>query len=285
MTQPLVTRPPYGGTTTAESQLPEGEPAGRGLPLDPDLPGYKTLAKLDDHTREHTKSDSSIHRVDGPYDLAKHQTKQDEREQSGDTSYMGRGDHQNSSKPKYPYRDGVPNAHNASAHLVAELWRLKFAPVRVLVAGVGVRVARRLGEILDGLNPKFLDRARDVAVQVKRIDRKNLRWIFAVKGNHDYTVKLRAMRKGNVTQLAKMDLELSCTCPAWRWQGPEFHSTGEDYQLGKLQGTASAPDIRDPERQNFVCKHVAAVLQFTKDWSIPLPRKVPKKAPSRGRKP
>jgi hypothetical protein len=284
MRQPLVIRPPYGETTTAESQLPEGEPAGRGVSMN-DVSGYKTLAKPDDPTREHSKADTSIHRVDSPYDLAKHQTKQDEREQSGDTSYMGRGDNQNSPKTKYPYRDGVPNAHNAAAHFVAELYRLKFAPVRVFMAGAGVRVARKLGEILDGLNPKFLDRAQGAEVTVKRIDRKNLRWIFSVKGNHTYTVKLRAMRKGNVTQLAKMDLELSCTCPAWRWQGPEFHSTSEKYQLGKLQGTASAPDIRDPERQNFVCKHVAAVLQATKEWSIPLPKKAPKKAPSRGRKP
>jgi len=279
--QPLVTRPPYGDTTTAESQLPEGEPAGRGLPLDESVPGTKTFAKPGDHTREHTKSDTSMHRVDGPYDLAKHQTRQDERGQSGDTGYGGLGDHSNSPKTKYPYRDGVPNSHNASAHFVAELYRLKFTPVRAFVAEVGVRVARKLGEILDGLNPKILDRASRAEVTVKRIDRANLRWVFNVKGNHDYTVKLRAVRKGNVTQLAKMDLELSCTCPAWRWQGPEFHSTSEKYQLGKLQGTASAPDIRDPDRENFVCKHVAAVLYATKDWSIPLP----KKTPSRGRKP
>jgi hypothetical protein len=127
------------------------------------------------------------------------------------------------------------------------------------------------------LNPKFVDRSRRVSVDLRRADLKKMRWLFRVKGNHVYAVKVRAMRpRSNTTKFSKMDLEISCSCPAWQWQGPEFHSTGKEYQLGPLMGTASTPDIRDPARQNFVCKHVAAVLDVTKAWDIPTTTRKPR---------
>ena len=103
-----------------------------------------------------------------------------------------------------------------------------------------------------------------------------------------YTVKVKAIRpRPNVTKVTKMDLELSCTCPAWQWLGPEFHAKQDDYQLGKPRGTATTPDIRDPERTHQVCKHVAAVLGFMGDWTVPAAGKAPvrkKKAPAKSPK-
>ena len=241
------------------SQLPEGPPADRGLSLDDSIPGTKTFVKPLDDDGDHPVEDESIHRIDNPHDRGKDQSVSDGGQTLTDTpSYMGKGewDRDNPSKTKYPYRDDV-----TLARMVVAEWRLRSS---------FSRVASRWRDILQGLNPKFLERSKTVGVTLKRVDRKNLRWIFAVKGNHDYLVKLRVLRRGIVQDILKMDLELTCSCPAWQWQGPEYHSTTEDYQLGKPRGTASPPDIRDPERQNFVCKHVAAVLNFVKDWKIPL---------------
>lgn len=272
MTSPLVSRPPYGETRTkdAESGLPQGDPAGRGLPLDDGIPGTKTYVKPVEETGKAPPKDESAYRVDSPENLQKDRSRIDVVDHSdGDTSFNGLGKPEGGSKTKYPYRDKIPNAHNASAEFVAGLWHLAVSPVRAL--GL-TKTAATISQMLTGLNPDFLARSRKCAVTLKRADVANLRWIFAVNaGNGVKAVRVKATRKGPVTQFNKLDLHVACSCPAWRWQGPEFHSTTKGFQDPKtpLQGTASSPDIRDPQRQNFVCKHVAAVLDFTKDWVIP----------------
>jgi hypothetical protein len=274
--QPLVSRPAYGVDPKATAQLPSGGPSSKGLPLDDGLTGYKTFSKPEDDIRQPNHDDESIHRIDGPDDWAKDRDRVDVVDQSdASPGYFGLGkrDPNDYGKTKYPYRDGKPNSHNASdVEFLVQLHILSRKAALLLKheEGMAVRVAATAEAILEGLNPKFRDRSRKVSVALKRVDLKKMRWIFSVKGNQVYAVKIRAIRpRKNVTKFSKMDLELSCSCPAWQWQGPEFHSTGEKYQLGPLMGTASTPDIRDPERQNFVCKHVAAVLETTKGWVVP----------------
>jgi hypothetical protein len=219
-----------------------------------------------------------MYRVDGPGDLPKSQGRRDEIDHSqASPSFNGRGSPEPRTLTPYPYRDDKSNTHNASyvdPEFVAQLHLLERAPVLTLPYHVctAARVAATAEQILRGLNPAFVSRSRKVQVTLKRADRKKLRWVFSVRGNHVYAVKVRAIRpRANTTKFSKMDLELSCSCPAWQWQGPEFHATGpKDYQLGPLMGTASTPDVRDPERQNFVCKHMAAVLATTKNWDIPV---------------
>jgi hypothetical protein len=255
--------------------------------LDPGISGQSTFNKPVDDVRNDTPKDESIYRVDGPGDLAKDQSHSDEIDHSqGHPSFYGPGDSDSRTVTLYPYRDDKPNTHNAAVdpEFVAQLYILGFkAPLHLRYQDyTTARVAATAEQILEGLNPKFVARSRQVAVALKRADRKNLRWIFSVKGNDVYAVKIRAIRpRKNTTKFSKLDLELSCSCPAWQWQGPEFHSTGghllpgpvPEYQLGALMGTASTPNIRDPERQNFICKHVAAVLAATRGWDIPLERK------------
>ena len=291
MTGPLISRPAYGAPDhQATAQLPSGSPARKGLPL-PDGEGYKTFSKPEDDIREPDTSPGPSSRIRGPDDWAK------EEDLAGETSWVGeRGvtspshpgaggkDPDDASKTKYPYRNDKPDTHNASVDpaFVAALHILEQKrPLAVRCRDLtAVRVAATAEQILSGLNPKFVARSRSVAVNLKRADRKNLRWVFSVRGNNVYAVKIRAKRpRRNTTKFSKMDLELACSCPAWQWQGPEFHSSGgrspapsssaAEYQLGALMGTASPPDIRDPARQNFVCKHVAAVLAATRGWDIP----------------
>lgn len=268
------------------AQLPSGGPTDKGLPLDDGIPGYKTFSKPVDDIRTPEPQDESIHRIDGPDDIAKSRDRIDVNDQSESSpSYFGRGqrDPGDYGTTKYPYRDGKPNSHNAcevDPEFVAQWHILAFK--RPIVFKYEIRTTARVAataeQILNGLNPEFVDRSRSVAVNLKRADLKNMRWVFSVKGKHVYAVKVRAMRpRANTTKFSKMDLELSCSCPAWQWQGPEFHSTGQEYQLGPLLGTASSPDVRDPARQNFVCKHVAAVLHATKAWDIPSIKPKPKK--------
>lgn len=263
----------------AEAKLPEGGPANRGLPLDDSIPGHKTFTKpLDDNgTSETPARDESIHRIRDPRDIPKDRGRVDVVDQTdAQPHYYGLGKPHDSPKTKYPYRDDKPNTHNATAEFVAGLWRLQAAPERLLLAGTTPGVfevsAASWGAMAQGLNPQIVQRAGSCSATLKRSDLKNLRWIFSVDcGNGAKVVRFKADRGGNVTKFQKMDFHVACSCPAWRWQGPEFHSTTKDYQDPKtrLQGTASPPDIRDPNRVNKVCKHVAAVLGFTRDWTIP----------------
>lgn len=279
MTGPLVSRPPYGEgkrAPLAVAELPEGSPAGKGVSLDPGIPGQSTFNKPVDDVHKPENKDESIYRVESPDDMTKDQTVPDEIDHSkAKPSYNGLGKPlPGEGKTKYPYRDEAPNAHNAS--FLVEQMKLEGAPVRVIAASEPysvyelAKLASTGAQVLNGLDPKFLERSKACSADLKRADIKNLRWIFTVNcGNGPKAVKVRAIPKGRNLSFAKLDLELSCSCKAWQWLGPEFHAKADNYQLGNPVGTASTPDIRDPERDNRVCKHVAAALSLTKSWAIP----------------
>lgn len=276
LTQPLISRPAYGEghSPVAESGLPGGGPSDKGLPLDDGIPGSATFNKSEDDVRDPDKNtDTPISRVDEADELLKDRSRIDTREDNAEKhdgiSYMPTSDWDSSTKTKYPYRDGIPNTHSASVEFVAAWWEAEHAPVQRIAVKARIKTALRAEAIVDGLNPKYIDRASRCAVSLKRADIRNLRWIFSVDcGNGAKVVKMKGFREGNVTKLSKMDVDLSCSCPAWRWLGPEYHSKTEEYLDGKPRGTASVPVIRDPTGINRVCKHVAAVLSNTKKWDI-----------------
>lgn len=255
---------------TAVAELPSGGPSNKGLPLDPGIPGESTFSKPVDDIRNPDNEDESIYRRESPDDMTKDRDRVDVNEDSAGAgvSYNGLGKPDPPNKTKYPYRDDVPNAHNAA--FVAELWKLEGARTKVLTASEGIRVAATAEQILTGLDTQFQQRAQHCTATLKRADLGNLRWIFSVNcGNGPKAVKVKALPKAQNRHFSKLDLELSCSCPAWQWLGPEYHASSEDYQLGKPAGTASTPNIRDPERDNRVCKHVAAALALTRNWEIP----------------
>jgi len=290
MKQPLVSRPAYGEQeTTASSGLPEGAPAAKGLSLSDDISGTKTFVKpLDDHGTDDKAEPGSLYRIDGPRDMAKPQDGGDDTidQSHASPAYMGLGekDPNDYSKTKYPYRDGKPNVKNAAnPDFVAQLHILESKEPFTVTASqrtafrVFSKYAETASQIMSGLNPAVLERSKSISPVVKRKDLKNLRWIFSVPGSagNTYAVKVHAIRpKKNVVKLSKMDIEIACSCPAWQWQGPEFHADMEEYQNTNVpqKGTAQTPNVRDPEWQNRVCKHVAAVLNMTRDWNIPVNR-------------
>src|SRR5580698_5488078 len=250
--QPLVSRPAYGqglaAAPVAESGLPGGGPSDKGLSLDNDIPGQSTHNKPEDDIREPDKADpGSIYKIDGPDDMAKEQPDEEGDQRHHENfkpRFTGPG-----GRPKgdptvtdYPYRDGLPHKHYASemAQVVAGLWLVERAPLVRIQSGTRVLVAALPDEIINGLNPKFQQRATACSVSLKRADVGNLRWLFAVNcGNGPKIVKMKAFRAKNVVKLGKMDVDVACSCPAWQWLGPEYHSKTEDYLDGKPRGTAS----------------------------------------------
>lgn len=261
----------------AESGLPGTGPSDKGLSLDSDIPGTQTYTKPLDDVREPDRAEpGSIYRRDNADDLVKPQDSRENDERHHEDfkpELGGPGGRPPDDKAitKVPYRDNRPNRHMASeqAEFVVGLYQLGFTHEAMILPGIPTRIAARISDLLTDLSPKVVERGQTCSVTVRRVDAGNLRWIFAVNcGNGPKVVRVKARRVGRVVRLTRMDLDVSCSCPAFRWLGPEYHANGA-YLDGKPRGTATPPDIRDPERHNKVCKHVAAVLNFIKDWEVP----------------
>lgn len=133
-----------------------------------------------------------------------------------------------------------------------------------------IRVAKRLAEMLDGTSKEVLQKSVSIKPKGKRFDPKNSMFTFSVPGSkgESYSVKIKVLRKGNTTRLAKLDLLVSCSCDFWQWQGPEHWAKVEKYLYGKPRGTAARPDAKDPSGKHKLCKHVAACLNNVKGWEL-----------------
>jgi hypothetical protein len=130
------------------------------------------------------------------------------------------------------------------------------------------RVAAKMAEILQGIDPGIQSRAVGITPKMKRSDPKNTVYSFTVPGSagETYTVKVKGVPSKNIRTIGKMDLKLSCTCDFWRWQGPEHWAKVGDYLFGKPSGSASTPDVKDPKGRNRLCKHAVAVLDLVGKW-------------------
>lgn len=131
--------------------------------------------------------------------------------------------------------------------------------------------AARIADILDRTGQKVHAGSRGLAVKLRRVDADNRMWLFDVPGSKGDTYRVRVKAeppKGNVTDIGKMDVHVSCSCPFWRWQGPEHWAKQNDYLYGKPVGTASQPVIKDPDEQHWACKHVLAVLNQVQGYRL-----------------
>ena len=72
-------------------------------------------------------------------------------------------------------------------------------------------------------------------------------------------------------RLKALDVKVSCNCPFFRWNGPEYQAKVGGYLLTPQQGTASEPNVRDPEKKYYICKHIVAAFEVI-DRKFRLPR-------------
>ena len=129
----------------------------------------------------------------------------------------------------------------------------------------------KIDEIMGNCGPEIVQRSGSIQFRRKRILPKHAMLIYEVQGSVDgrpdgktYTVRIKGLRKGNVKALAKMPVKVSCSCPYFRWQGPEHWAKTNGYLYGRPVGTASKPVIKDPKGKHWVCKHVYAILNAKK---------------------
>lgn len=127
--------------------------------------------------------------------------------------------------------------------------------------------AATIDQIASQTGPDVHKRARGLRARLRRADPKRGIWLFEVQGSSGlYRVRVKGIRKGNVKELSKAQVQISCSCPFWQWQGPEHWAVANKYLYGRPRGTATMPDVKDPEGRHWACKHVLAALNLARKY-------------------
>ena len=83
--------------------------------------------------------------------------------------------------------------------------------------------------------------------------------------------------KGDIGNLLKGDVKggpyktrvrVRCSCPAWQYWGSAYNSTDQKYRLFTSPKENRSPNIRDPGKENLVCKHVIRVGRRVKGMTF-----------------
>ncbi len=159
------------------------------------------------------------------------------------------------------------------------------------------RSAATIQDILGRTSDDIIQRSAQVPLQRKRFSPSTGFWTFTASGSggKTYVVRVKGIRKSRIRNLARAQIKCSCTCPAWRWQGPEHWARQNGYLYGRPRGTASLPVVRDPASKHWVCKHIAAAFRrvhsfrFSSEsegWSfdgevVPMPEPSPERVSKR----
>jgi hypothetical protein len=152
-----------------------------------------------------------------------------------DTSYYNDGDSTDLFYEGYPYRTDQQVRHS-------------------FVKPLKVRISIK-PELLQNHAPnKTKQRSKTCSVKFISYMKPDRMYTFSVGcGNNPHLVH---------AVLSEIDeISMSCDCPFWRWNGPEYHAKVQNYLLDKPRGTASPPNVRDPDRIHWLCKHAYAVLR------------------------
>jgi len=125
-----------------------------------------------------------------------------------------------------------------------------------------------ISEILSNCGPGVTSRATGMKLKRKRLSPSGMTtWAVTSPSGSTYTVKVKPVRKNKrFKKFERIPVRVSCSCPFWRWQGPEHWGKVNDYLYGKPRGTASFPIIRDPTEQHWACKHIIPVLRMVNKY-------------------
>ena len=104
-------------------------------------------------------------------------------------------------------------------------------------------------------------RSKKYRPKVKAKHKKYRRLKYKVKGDTGtYTVIVQS-ESGDFDS---DDVKVSCDCPAFLYWGSDYDASVLGYLYGQSRAKGRAPDERDPDTNNLVCKHAYAALQRAK---------------------
>lgn len=136
-----------------------------------------------------------------------------------------------------------------------------------------------------GQRPRSKARRSQIDAFVLRKRANHRRFLFLVKSSESYSspdghlvsvlypnLKVPFERLRYYPALTPMNqrIRVNCTCPAWKFTGPAYLSTREKYRLPEGKYAENRPAlIRDPNEENYVCKHVVRVAQHLRSTAFP----------------
>lgn len=113
-----------------------------------------------------------------------------------------------------------------------------------------------------GVNVKFL-----------YSDKKNLKYYFRAKGSEPWSsdsyhnIILKYEKNPKIKDLRALDVKLSCDCPFWQYQGPDFNAQNEKYLEGDPKSKGE-PQDKSSLSKHKICKHVAAIREMIDKWLV-----------------
>lgn len=211
-----------------------------------DLFGTKTFVYDDEEPTVPSSEPGSIFDINDADDMTHHQEDEENQDKNyqtpTDTSYMSDVDLTDSGF-HYPYRSPEGPVRHSTILIISRDFRIALKP-----------------ELLETHAPvKVKDRAKTCSVSLTSYDKRGRVFTFSVDcGNGAHVVRAALTDVDNVA--------MNCDCEFWRWNGPEYHAVQQGFMLGLPRGTASPPDVRDPDRKYWVCKHAYSVLTRLDDF-------------------
>lgn len=137
------------------------------------------------------------------------------------------------------------------------------------------KIAMTAGELIFRTNQRSIKYAKGCISTTKKNDPKNGRWTFSVRCNQNwskgpYDVRFKLVPgKGSKTQgMLGREVEVSCNCNAWKYNGADFNALDKDYSE-RQYSDGQPPNKRDPQRRYLICKHVAASIPLFKKFIVP----------------
>jgi len=208
-----------------------------------DLFSYQTFVYNDLEPTVPNSSPGSIFDIDGADSMTHHQEYNfDQNIQTPtDTSYMS--DVDVTQFQSYPYRTEEKPVRKSS---------LNNSVLVVKLAIVSDRLKNKVPS-------KIKTNAESCAVSLVTYVDATRTFIFNVQSPKSKNVVKAAL--SSIDQVA-----MSCTCNFWRYNGPEYNAKSNNYLLGNPSGTATPPNVRDPSRKYWLCKHAYAVVARLNDF-------------------
>lgn len=132
----------------------------------------------------------------------------------------------------------------------------------------GIRTAKTFNDLLRATRYfKIKERGKRCQVKMTRSDLKLKYWEFRVKGNEVWSspqphlVQIHLLPNPRTKDIRQLHVKVTCDCEYWQYYGPDFNAHTQKYLLDRPKSDGSPPDVRDPNRQHLICKHVWAIGQ------------------------
>ena len=92
---------------------------------------------------------------------------------------------------------------------------------------------------------KAQDLIRQTSSEVYKSSR-GVEVLYSMKKSDGKTFAMQASSGGKTYKLSiTLDpLQITCSCPYWQWQGPEYYASKKGYLYGSPRGSASTPTIK-----------------------------------------